>query len=294
MADSQFADPKLLNRLAWQGRWADRRRSERLARSAFRHGNRLECGLARRTLAWQAVWAGRLAEASTLIESAMKVADDLSPEAVAQIWALSAGIQCGRRDFAAAMDSIERAHEVLGSEGDVDTWCCLIGSEGIAMGLMGEFDRAAQLVDAAAPYAEEATKAYLRFVLAWAQLRGGAPDAAWGTAMHAVVLCRGWENRVVLPSALEVLGAAFARTGRPERAADVFSEAIEIARGEGDARAQCEILNQAGRLAQDTGDMRRAGMLLRQGRNLARQIGFPLWQDLFRGDLSDRRAMQEA
>lgn len=281
--DAVEADPALLNHLAWKLRWSDRERSRRLARRALAVGREEPShrGLAWRTLAWQARWAGRLDMAHELSRRAVAELSPATPSgaaALAEVCSAIGVIRYSRHQNHAALTAVAAGRAALATEDDVDSRIELLVTESTTLRYLGSRERSLDCLLEAVSLAEGGALGRVRHNLARWYLTAGDIDSALAQALPAVLLCRRWDNAVVLPYALEVLGACYARIGRYDRAQACFDEGLVIAGNDGDLRVECQILQEIGNLALLQGDVGRGRAILRAGLFLSRSLGYPLWE----------------
>lgn len=189
-----------------------------------------------------------------------------------------------RRDM--ARSAVARGFELLEHEDNVESRIDLINTEATIQRYMGHPDRSVEMLNEAMGMASLLERARVLHNMARHQLAMGQLGRALSAAMTSVVLARTQVNQVVLPYALEVLGAIQAREGRHDRARDSLTEGLALARADGDRRAECQILHQAGALACATGRPGEAITLLNEGILVARKIGYPLWEQNLLRDLA--------
>lgn len=279
-------NPALLNRLSWKLRWSDRKRSRDLARRVllFERDNAIERGLAWRTLAWQARWAGRLQRTEELSHTALVALEAAPPgagPALADVQSALGVIRYSRHENDGALAAVETGRVALAAEDDVESRIDLLVTESTTLRYLDRREPSLERLVTAVGLAEGASLGRVRHNLARWYLTEGDVDAALAQALPAVALCRRWDNRVVLPYALEVLGACYARIGRRQRAEECFAEGLEIAADDGDLRVECQILQEAGHLALLSGEEERGRQLLHRGLLLARSLGYSLWEEGF-------------
>lgn len=276
-------DPGLLNLLAWKLRWSDREHSRRLARRALaiERNDRVQRGLAWRTLAWQARWAGRLDMAEGLSHYALESLSSRSPcerEALAEVLSAIGVLRYSRQQNHEALAAVATGLATLTADDDVEGRIELLVTESTTLRYLGSRERSLESLLEAESLAEGAALGRVRHNLARWYLTDGDIDSALARALPAVSLCRRWDNAVALPYALEVLGACYVRLGRHDRAEACFDEGLRIARRDGDSRVECQILQESGHLALIHGHTSRGQAILSRGLALSRSLGYSLWE----------------
>lgn len=283
------ADPALLNRIAWTIRWRDRDRSLDAARRALAlaagagEADRFEAGLALRTLAWHGLWRGALRDATRDCEAAeerLRGIEAAGP-ALAETDAVRGVVLYSGGRYDLARDAVQRGYRRAAMETCPEAHVNLLTTESTVLRHIGRADTARRLLRAALDLATGFDRArvlhnYCRF-----HLGVGETDAALGMALGAVSSARRWDNRVILPYALEMLGTVHVLNRRDARAAECLAEALALARAGGDVRVETQILYRIGSMEFGRGRVCEAVDLFEEGYGLAVEIGFAPWQQKF-------------
>ncbi|SFD47344.1 tetratricopeptide repeat protein [Roseivivax sediminis] len=278
----------LINRQAWAVRWEDRKQSTDLAREVLslrlpqgRQGPSV--GLACRTLAWQAQWSGELDEAADFAAEALEILKDAPRMSVAvgDVQAVFANIYYARsrRDLARA--SIEAGFEAIGADEAVATRIDLLCAQAAVLRQGRHMKPAAETLLKAMSIAEGPEVARVHHDLARLFEADQAFEEAMSHAMRAVSGARAHSNRVILPYALEVLGACHRVRGAHDRARTYLAEGRAIAEADGDRRVLCQVLRQIALLEADGGQMQAALRAADRGLMIAREMTHPLLERQF-------------
>ncbi len=114
-----------------------------------------------------------------------------------------------------------------------------------------------------------------------------APSEALESARLSVALARQFDNRVILPYALEVLGTILRSFGRAAEAIGPLAKAEKIGIEDDDVRVTCQILQQRAIIEEDLGHLDDAFEAARRGLSAARGIGYSLWIKKFLRHLAE-------
>ncbi|MDD9717872.1 tetratricopeptide repeat protein [Dinoroseobacter sp. PD6] len=281
-------DPQLLTRLAWECRWMDRARSQTLAEQVLEitEAQSDEHALARasalRTLAWQAKWRGDFeATASFCLQAKQRVDPTAARAILVDVYSLLGVIHysAGRRDFAGRMvqRGLNLLDESVPAEGHVDIHI----TRSTILRYRGRMEEARQALEVAWDHASGAEKARVEHNIARAHIHDSAAAKAAQHAETALELGRRFNSRVILPYALEVLGAALIQQGAADKALPHLEEGLALARTEGDRRACCQILKESGHAHHLLGNPQGALDHLTEGQAIAKEMGYPLWLTAF-------------
>ena len=294
LAAPDQADPELLNRFAWFIRWRSRRDSrvgaERvldLTRSGHGPGVERHAGLAHRTLAWQAVWRGDFDQGKVHGRKALqRLAGRDAPSAEADVHGLLAVIHRSRGHHDSAREAVWTGLRCLERGDNTETRIDLLAADAHMFRLIGRIEAARVKLEEARQLASGTELSRVLHDFAAHHLQVGDREAATECAMRAVVIAQKWENSVVYPYALEVLGACLLSQGRPDRARDSLTEALGMARQDGDIRVECGVLELLGRLEMSEGKPADCEAHLRAALTLATRMNYAVSQASICRDLA--------
>lgn len=291
-------DPALLNRIAWERRWSCRKTSQEYARSALESaskgvGERSTSGqgLARRTLAWQAKWRGDFDGSMSdclAVESLLTEAD--FPRERADVYSIMGVIHYSRNRLDLANCAVDRGFYLLNSrelDEDIPTLIDLLTTRASIQRYSGEKARAGITLGRAFELAEGAETARVCHNIARWLLADEDYAKAHDHAEQALDAAVNFKNRVIMPYGYEVAGACQAAMDQTDRAAVYFKQGLEVAREDGDRRAQCQLIEQYARMELRLGHIAEARDLFDKGAKIARDMGYSLWQKIFALGLAD-------
>lgn len=286
--------PEFLVRKAWNIRWAGRDESIRLATEALsmvsgaaavRTGTE---GLAFRTLAWQAKWRGLFDDSEEFGAKALARLDPaLHAAAIADVHSIMRVIHYsrGRRDM--ARESVRLGYAALCEREAAETRVDLMTTEATILRYGQRIEDSRKLLEAALELAEGTERSRVRHNMARALQSAGQTAEALSLATNAVIDARRFDNRVILPYALEVLGTCYAAFGQHEAARGYLLEGEEIGREDTDLRVRCQILQQLACIEEKAGKPEMALMGVRKGLGIDRKMVYPLWEKHFLRHQSD-------
>ena len=285
------ADPKFLNRLAWNVRWSDRRRSTSAARSALtlaeaRSEMGADAAAALRTLSWQAKWRGDFdgaMEHALACEALVTEAD--APDLRGDCYSILGVIHYSRHRLDLAQSATQRG---LSLDGLPDTsWIDLMTTQATIQRYMGHHGKAGITLMRARERATGAELARVEHNLARWMAQHGDADGAITHADTSIALSEAHGNRVILPYAHEIAGEACATLGRDAEAARHFRRGTEIAVEDDDMRVLCQLLYCSATFEAGRGDHGRALDQLSYGARIAEDMDYPLWQKKFALSLAE-------
>lgn len=294
LPDPDLHQTEFLNQLAWSRRWSDRAQSGGaavqaldLAGGAATPSDRRGAGLALRTLAWQCKWRGDLAGARRRADAALALLEGTGSHAsMADADSILGVVHYSRGRNDLARETVKRGFARLEDENRVETRIDLLTTLSTVMRYNGRSGEACGCLGEALALARRGERARVLHNLARFHLSTGSLADALAAALGSVASARRWENVVVLPYALEVIGTIHLREKRHDRAGECLTEALAIARRDTDSRVECQTVEQLGVLALELGDRAGAIRVLEEGRALAARMGYTLWQKNFCMDLA--------
>lgn len=283
-----IADTRFLNAKAWSLRWSDRTKSRDLAKQAVQVCKAqpvpdvIGIGLAMRTLAWQAKWAGAFEEAQTYcLRAKSRLSPRDQPTALADVQSILGVLHYsrGRRDLAmaATLNGLDLIRNINADSTHIDLLTTLATIERYN----GNMFEAYESLQTARGLSRRAERARVDHNFARCLEQDNNPHRAVGYAMRSVIGARRHDNRVVLPYALEVLGTALGQVGRTEMAMTYLEEGLAIAVADNDNRARCQILEQIGQSLELQENIEEALSALRRGLKMAEKLEYPVWQRKF-------------
>jgi tetratricopeptide (TPR) repeat protein len=292
--DKPAGDPALLNRIAWESRWACRSKSRRYAEAALQMSlaktgkpNR-QRGYARVTLAFQAKWRGDFDEGMTQVldaETHLPEADH--PEERAQAYSIIGVIHYSRNRLDLAECAVDRGFRLVTPESGRAAFVDLLTTKATIQRYSGDRTRSGLTIARAHQLAEGADLARVEHNLARWMLSDDTPESAIRHAETSVELADSFRNILIKPYAYEVLGAGHSALGHFQRAEECFTMGLDIAIRDEDTRAQCQIIQRHGDLERAKGDLDRARDLYGYGREVAKKMAYPLWEVIFSRALAD-------
>lgn len=235
-----------------------------------------------RTLAWQAKWRGDFeASASYCLQAKQRVDPSTARAVLVDVYSLLGVIHysAGRRDFAGRM--VKRGLDLLDSTVPAEQHVDINVTRSTVLRYRGRMEEARQALEIAFTHAEGAERARVEHNVARAHTHDRNIGQAAEHAESAVTLARRYNSRVLLPYALEVLGAALTNLDTPAEALPYLEEGLALAESEGDRRACCQILKEIGRTHLALGHRDQALDLLTRGQAVAKEMGYPLWLKSF-------------
>lgn len=276
-------DPEFINRKAWAIRWSDRQESSTLAQRVLDQGSESSAaGRALRTLAWQAKWVGDFDDSEgRCLHALQHLNADRDAAVLADVHGVLAVIRYsrGRRDL--ARDSVDTGFALLGSGGPAETRIDLLCSLATINRYAKRNRDALDALQVALDLATGVELARVHHNLARALIHMTRTDEGLIEANLAVSHAREHTNRVILPYALELIGAGHHAQGKHDLALDALTEAEAIAQQDRDSRACCQILYQISLVHEATGAPEQALTTAIRGLALSRQVHYPLWEKNF-------------
>lgn len=283
-----LADARLLNHQAWNLRWSQLGQARDMALRALEMTREQtpcevsQVGLAYRTLAWHARWTNQFEKTlkyCSLAEVRLKETHALDDLAV--VVTIRGMIAFCTGDANAAHRFLDQAVALIGPDSRPDVRVNVLAFSILMAQTNGAFDREKAMIAEALSLTKGPCRALIEH--RWVRglmMRGEVVEASSG-ALRALATARQFENRLVLPFALELVGATYLETDRIDLAERYLSEGRLIARAQNDKRAECHILQKQASLEQKRGDLDAALGLVEEGLVIARMLQYPVWQKVF-------------
>lgn len=244
--------------------------------------------MAKRTLAWLAKWRGDFDEANTLcLKAEALLTEREHPAARADIYSILSVVHYSRNRMDLAKNCVERGLHILDGVGPDETLVDLLITRATVQRYCGLSARAAATLDRARSLARGRELARVGHNIARGLLAENENESALEEALQSIELARKHNNRVILPYALEVAGAALSAVGETDQAVAYFDQGLAIAIEDGDARAQCQIIRYHAEVEHLRGNFERARDLYRHGTALCEDLSYWLWQKTFLLALAD-------
>lgn len=287
-------------RRAWNIRWASRNDSVEQAHKSLLLAKSLSSptcvkieGLAYRTLAWQSKWRGQF----DICEGECKRA--LSRLKRSKLWAAAADVYSilgvlsysrGRQDL--ARENITLGYQMLEIEDNVSARIDLLTTDATTLRYAKRYETCQQMLQKALDLSVGAERARVCHNIARSLDHLNNLSEALDNATLSVALARQFENRVVLPYALEVLGTVLRNLGRPDEAIVHLAEGEEIGLADQDVRVTCQILQQRAIIEEELGHHVDAFDAAKRGLAAARSMGYSLWEKKFLRHLAEMSEKQ--
>lgn len=287
-AQPSQADARLLNHQAWNLRWSQVDQARDLALRVLdmtREQSPCEVnqiGLAYRTLAWHARWTNQFEKTlkyCTLAEVRLKETEALDD--LATVVTIRGMIAFCTGDSNAAHRFLDQAVALIGPDSRPDVRVNVLAFSILMAQKNGAFDREKSMIAEALALTKGPCRALIEHRWVRGLMMRGEVVEATSVALRALATARKFENRLVLPFALEIVGATYLETDRPDLAERYLNEGRAIARAQNDKRAECHVLQKQAMLEQKRGDLDAALGLVDEGLVIARKLQYPVWQKVF-------------
>lgn len=285
MAEADGASSDFLNRRAWHLRWHSRTDSAMLAKQVL--GSARDAGAraaALRTLAWQARWCGDFDLAQAHGRAAMRVLrSGENPDVRADVLAILAVADYSRGRPLRARLRVDGALNRLIAPSRPETLIDLLTTRATVQRYRGDVEGCRATMLQALDLAEGAEKARVHHNIARAYDDDVPADAQTGLshAMLALSDARRYDNRVVLPYVMEMVGTHYRKLGAYGQARRYLTRAVSIGAEDKDARVRCQALHQLALTEDADGDPEQALAIAKQGVELAAGMTYPLWECRF-------------
>ena len=284
---------RLLNHVAWNARWRDRAFSiDAATRALMMAGvpgglDPGEAGLALRTLAWQATWQGRFSAAEDYARRAIPFLESAGTwAALSDAHLCVATLHLTRFRLDLARGSVGIARETLLRDKRPESWINLLCTESILHRAHQAETAAFACLTEALHHARGSEEARVLHQLSRFYVDVEDHREAMSHAERSVLSARRWDNRVVLPYALEYHGSLLAASGEADTARACLGEALEIARDDKDLRAECFVLTRLGEMDALDGNLESAAGRLKVAREKTERLGLPIWEQRVLGSLA--------
>lgn len=283
-----IADARLLNHQAWNLRWSQvdqaHDHAKRVLDMTREHSpcEVLQVGLAYRTLAWHARWRNQFETAKKfcgLAEVRLKEVNALDDLATVATTRGMVAFCMGNRN--AAHRYLDQAVALIGPDSRPDVRVNVLAFSIVMAQATGAFDREQDMIAEALALTKGPCRALIEHRWVRGLMMRGDLVEATSVSLNALATARKFQNRLVLPYALEIVGACYIDTDRLDMAEKYLQEGRGVARLEKDQRAECHILEQQAVLEQKRGNLQATLGLIEEGLNIARLLQYPLWQKVF-------------
>ncbi|QMU58696.1 MAG: hypothetical protein GKR98_11150 [Boseongicola sp.] len=290
-----YGDPALLNRIAWDARWACREKSISYASAALKlasegDSTRARChrGLALLTLSWQSKWRGHFDDA---MEQALKVEELLSekdhPRERAQTYSILAVVHYSRNRLDLARCSAERGIELVDQKSGGNAYVDLLTTLASIERYKGDRSSAGLLLGRAGETAKGAELARVEQNVARWMLADNSPIGGLEHAETALKLAIRHKNRVVNPYVHEIAGACLVALKDFGAAEKHFAKGMKLADTDCDDRARCQITQHQARMERTRGNLEKARDLFLKGAKLSKELDYSLWDQFYARALAD-------
>ena len=282
------AEPRLLNRLAWDMRWRSRERCVAFAQRVLdlpgpvdtprRHAE----GLARRALAWQAKWRGDFDTAHRLCDRALAdLADSAAVEPRADLYSILGIVHLSRTRHDLARACVEAGLALIEDNAATETRIDLLTTLATSLRCAGNRLGSQSALFQALDLSDGVERARVLHNMARYATVDKRPAEALEHGREALALARAAEARVLIPYTLEVIGAALTHLDRHEDARAPLREGVQIGAEDGDRRIECQCLFYLAKVdrAAEALDLACAGA--ERGHRLAQSISYRLWEGYF-------------
>jgi signal transduction histidine kinase/ActR/RegA family two-component response regulator len=288
-----------LNGRAWKLRWRSRNKSMLAAQTVLHFelppetpGTLYETLRASRTLAWQYKWLGMFDEAEMFCLRAQEMSDRMATSAtqgncdvLCDVHSILGVIRYSRGQHNQASKLVEHALARLAPDARSETRIDLLTTLSTILRYHDEYDAARSLLFEALKISEQSGDlpefARVTSNISRLYVHQNKHREGYEFAHYAEEAAHRARNHVILPYAIETLGASLIGLGRFEEALLKLAKAETIATQSGDQRAACQILEQQSRAYLGTGQSELALKACRRGGKIARSMDYPIWSRLF-------------
>lgn len=278
---------ELMNRRAWNVRWRSRRDSRQGAASVLRAADDRDThsrAKAQRTLAWHGRWCGDFDTAQAHADACLSlIAPGTQTPVRADALAILAVVDYSRGFAKKAAARVDLGLRMIETRSRVDTRIELLTTRATILRYQGAHTEARTTMARALELAEGAERARVHHNIARAYESDNREDTQTGLshAMLGLSDARRFENRVILPYALEMVGTCYRRLGARGQARRYLREAADIGAADGDTRVRCQALHQIALNEDADGDLETALLTAEEGACTAAQLSYPLWEQRF-------------